>query len=151
MLFGRLGNEGFSALTLSLVGKFCIPRLLYGVEALNLKTANINSLEFAYGSTFFKLFGCREKISQRYCQWATGYLPASYLIDYRRFIFLKSLCTNKASPFASMLFFLYDDQGIIDLLKKYNLELYNGRVSHLSRGVLLQHMWSTLYQECAVQ
>jgi len=46
-----------------MVDRFCIPVLLYGLEALDNKSTTINSIYFAYNGVFVKLFNIKIKIS----------------------------------------------------------------------------------------
>jgi len=46
----------YSHLTLSMIDKFCVPVLLYGLEALDNKSSSIKAIDFVYNSVFVKKF-----------------------------------------------------------------------------------------------
>ena len=55
-ILGKLGSDPPISVTLSLVSSNCAPVLLYGLEALVLNKADINTLSSPYNSVFMKFF-----------------------------------------------------------------------------------------------
>lgn len=52
-LFAKIGIRS-PMVTLSLIDSFCVPLLLYGVEALRLRNSDYNTLDAAYSAAFSK-------------------------------------------------------------------------------------------------
>jgi len=84
-IFGKVGSRDYSHLTLSMIDKFCVPVLLYGLEALDNKSSSIKAIDFVYNSVFVKLFNTKENDNILYCQRATSCLPASCKLELRTF------------------------------------------------------------------
>ena len=99
-----MSGKDFNYVTLSMIDKFCIPVLLYGLEAIDSKNAVRKSIDFAYNSIFVKLFNVKDPDNIYSCQRATGCLPASSRLDLRLFTFFESLRSDLTSPMASQLF-----------------------------------------------
>ena len=93
-VLGKLGSAPQVNITLSLVSSFCNPILLYGIEALHLKKADIASLTFPYNSVFTKLFSTFDKSVITLCQFYTYQLPLCYIIDARTLNFYSDLCSG---------------------------------------------------------
>jgi len=80
-ILGRVGSKHFTNVTLSMIDTYCIPVLLYGLEALDNKSSARQAIDFAYNGIFVKLFNVKDTYNIKYCQWATGCLPASWRLD----------------------------------------------------------------------
>jgi len=94
-ILSKVGDKDFSSLTLSMVDSFCVPVLLYGLEALDNKSTTINSIDFAYNGVFVKLFNIKKIYNILYCQRATNCLPASCKLDVRTLCFHKALMSGQ--------------------------------------------------------
>jgi hypothetical protein len=90
-IFGKIGTRAPLSLLLSLIDTFCIPVLLYGLEAMSLSKSDKNTLEFAYSTVFYKLFQVKEKENINLCQYYSGCLPVSCRLDLRKLNFLRGL------------------------------------------------------------
>ena len=119
-IFGKIGLRAPHNLILSLIDTFCIPVLLYGVEALSLTKSDRNTLDFTYSTTFFKIFNVKETATIRLCQFYSRCLPASYRLDIRKINLLYGIknCTDSL-PFILCSLLDFNDQ--IDLYNKYNI------------------------------
>ena len=105
-------------LILSLIDTFCIPLLLYGLEALILTNSDRSTLDFIYFSVYFKVFHMKEKLCINLCQYYSGCLPASYRLDVRKIYFVYSLSNAYDSlPFQSLSLLGSDD--LVSLMEKY--------------------------------
>ena len=82
-IFSKIVSLRNPTVALSLMQSFCVPILLYAQEALHLKKCDVDKLDYAYNSMFVKIFNVKENQSILQCQFYSGYLPASYLIDLR--------------------------------------------------------------------
>jgi len=90
-IFSKLGSSPSPQVTLAIIFSKCVPILLYGLEAVNLTKAQCSNINFVYNSIFAKIFHSFDKNIIMQCQFYSGYLPASYLLDRRRFKFLAEL------------------------------------------------------------
>jgi len=96
---GVLGKIGVSNhnLILSLIDTFCMPVLVYGLEALDLSKSDRNTIDFVYSSIFFKIFGVKETTVIRQCQFYSDCFPTSYRLDRKVFNFLNGIKLHKNS------------------------------------------------------
>jgi hypothetical protein len=102
-ILGKLGSDPPISVTLSLVSSNCVPVLLYGLEALMLNKADINTLSYPYNSVFMKLFKSFNKNIIMLCQYYCGELPLEYLLHSRNLNFYSKLNMAESSP-ASVLY-----------------------------------------------
>jgi len=102
-------------IVLPLISAFCLPILLYGLEAASLTKTEITRLEHPYTMVFHKIFGTYSKQIISQCQYYTGFLSLQYLYMLRQLCFfsrLKSLsadnvvCKHLFDRFASRRFML---------------------------------------------
>jgi len=117
-ILGRVLGKDFSSLTLSMLDTFCLPVLLYGLEALNNKIATLITIDFVYNSVFIKVFGVKDTYNILYCQRACGCLPASCRLDIRTLLFFNSLQSSLCSLMASQLFNFCGDLGYEAIIQK---------------------------------
>jgi len=137
-IFGKVGATPDShQLILLLINGFGLPVLLYGFDAIGNKKSIVNSIDFIYNSVFVKIFGVKEVVNIRYCQFYTGSLPASCLLDLRLINFCARIKSDGSGFLASQLFCLLGDQYFIATLDKYNISPSVG----LSRSVVLAKVW----------
>jgi len=111
--------------------------LLYGFEAIGNKKSIVNSINFIYNPVFVKIFGVKEAVNIRYCQFYTGSLPVSCLLDLRLINFCARIKSDGSGSLASQLFCLLGDQYFIATLEKYNIPPNIG----LSRSAVLAKVW----------
>jgi len=86
-----------------MIDVFCIPVLLYGLEALDMNAASIKTIDIVYNGVFVKLFNITDTTCIRHCQHATMCLPTSYRLDLRTLNFFMAL--KAANPVLLHLFF----------------------------------------------
>ena len=101
-ILGKLGSDPPISVTLSLVSSNCVPVLLYGLEALMLNKADINTLSYPYNSVFMKLFKSFNKNIIMLCQYYCGELPLENLLHNRNLNFDSKLSMAESSS-ASLL------------------------------------------------
>ena len=57
---------------MSLVSTFCMPTLLYGIEALNLNVSTLSNLDSPVRQAFYKVFKTFDKVTIDYCTYYTN-------------------------------------------------------------------------------
>jgi len=67
-IFGKIGVASATNMTLSLVDTFCIPVLLYGLEAINLNVSACNKLDNYYDCSLAKKIYIKENGIIKQCQ-----------------------------------------------------------------------------------
>ncbi len=92
-IFGKIGTQRNSGVVLSLINSFCIPVLLYGLEAFSLKQSNVNKINSLLNTVYSKVFNVRDNQTILECQFYSGQLPLSYILDLKTLNFHKSLIT----------------------------------------------------------
>jgi hypothetical protein len=84
---------------LSLIKSFCIPVLLYGVEACEINLTERTRIENCFKSVFTKLFYTYSKEIIVNCQFYTGCLPLNIVLDLRKLCFLRKLSNMQETNF----------------------------------------------------
>ena len=54
---------------ISLTDSFCVPLLSYGIESLNIRQSDYNSLDAAYNAAFAKIFSTYDNNIIKHCQY----------------------------------------------------------------------------------
>lgn len=119
-VLGKLGSAPQVNLTLSLVSSFCNPVLLYGIEALHLKKADVVTLTFPYNSVYTKLFSTFDKSVITLCQFYTCQMPLCYIIDARTLNFYSDLSHGTWST-SNYLFKWFGEAERKIIEEKYNI------------------------------
>ena len=82
---------------LSLIDTFCMPVLVYGLEAINLSKSDRNTIDLVYSSIFFKIFSVKELTVIRQCQFFSDCFPTSYRLDNKVFNFFNGIKLHSSS------------------------------------------------------
>ena len=80
-IFAKIGTKASPRVLLSLVNSFCLPVLLYGVEALSVNAQMHSCLDNAFNTTFAKIFSSFDRKVILNCQYYCGSLPMCYRLD----------------------------------------------------------------------
>jgi len=67
---------------------FCLPVLLYGLEAVPLSNANTATLQSTWRVALYKIFHVRDINNRLYIQRCMDILPIGFVVDLRKLIFL---------------------------------------------------------------
>ena len=130
-IIGKIGTKASACVTLSLVQSFCLPILMYGIEALEINTKLMKSLDNAYCAIFSKLFGSYDQNVIQHCQFYSYWLPLNLLIDERKLNFYYKLLTVKNDA-VNFLFAKYEGDKVSELLARYNMTQLSGKTRHKS-------------------
>ena len=68
-IFGKIYSTNNPTVILSLINSCCMPVLLYGLEALQLNSSSIDSINFMYSSVFSKVFKTKDKNTIKLCKY----------------------------------------------------------------------------------
>ena len=119
-IFGKIGVKSTECVILSLIQSYCLPMLLYGIECFDTNKQMYNKLESAYSACFAKVYSISDNQNIRQCQFFSGYLPISYLIDIKRIHFLNGIM--KTGNFSlNVLYNSSSKREYSKLLLKHNL------------------------------
>ena len=119
-IFCKIGNKSELNVTLSLLQAFCVPLLSYGIEWLSITKTIYNKLESAYAAIFAKVFGVSDKNVILNCQYFSGYLPFSDLLDLKKIKFMDGVKTSENYSL-KLLFNILNRSEYLALLEKYKL------------------------------
>lgn len=134
-IFAKLLNDKMNInVTLELIKTNCFPILTYGLCALKLNPADINSLSFAYNCIMCKLFKVKSIKNINECQYFCGLLPLNLLYDYYRYSFLSKYFADNECKF-NYAIDLNDFVEYQSLQQKYNLS------SNDSKNKVLTAIW----------
>ena len=118
-IFGKVGVKSSIAVSLSLINSFCVPLLIYGLDAIKLAKSGYSGLEAAYTAAFAKIFGSYDRSIILNCQFFCNYMPMIYRIDLKRMNFLYGL--QKLNFSMQMLYCRFGRIDLCDLLVKYGI------------------------------
>ena len=96
---------------LSLMKSFCLPSLLYGIEALHLTASDLNCLDAPIFQAFYKIFKTHNKVTINYCMLFMNVLPPRSEYIFRKIKFL----TKKCKSCNALVFSLCNRLGSIEL------------------------------------
>ena len=71
-----------------LLQKFCVPILLYGLDAVPLSNCNIRTLLSLWRIALFKVFKLKDEPNVLYTQYCFNILPINYVLDLRKLYLL---------------------------------------------------------------
>jgi len=71
-----------------LLHTYCLPILLYGLEAVSIFNANRQTLYVTWKTALNKIFRLNDEVNLLYVQYCLGILLISYVFDLRRLCFL---------------------------------------------------------------
>ena len=108
-LFCKIGNSSSPNVILSLMSSYCLPVLLYGLEALSVISSEFQRLELAYNRAFMKIFSSYNVPVIKQCQYFSGYLPLRYIHDIRKLNFLFAVLNSDNCLFGHFQTFAYTD------------------------------------------
>jgi len=66
---------------------FCLPVLLYGLEAVSLSNANMATLQSTWRVALYKIFHVRDINNLLYIQHCMIIFPVGFVVDLRKLIF----------------------------------------------------------------
>jgi hypothetical protein len=109
---------------LELMESHCLPILLYGLECLNLKAAQIKEINSWWNSVYRKIFGYNQWESVKEVIYFMGRLDVHHLVNMRRLLFVKrlTLCTNKVMKGCLFRLRCYKSEGS-EVQKSFNLDI----------------------------
>jgi len=121
-VFAKIGVDyNVAGLTLALIDSCAVPCLLYGVEAVCIKKALLDLIDYTYNSVFVKLFNTKDIDNIRACQYYSGVLPISIRLELRLIRFYETLKFGRSGSMAANLLCMVGDQSYKNTLLKYNL------------------------------
>ena len=89
-IFGRVGRVASEEVVVELMKKKCLPILYYAIEVCPLNKAHINSLDFAVGSCFSKIFCIKSRETITECMRLFNCQSVKDVADKRRLNFIKN-------------------------------------------------------------
>ena len=110
---------------IDLCNSYCVPMLLYAVEAMNLTKTERLRLSSPFNRLFSKLFKSFDKSIVQQCQYYMSCLPLEYVIDLRLCKFLYKLQT--LDNHLIQLFAGNAKRELTEICLKYNLDNNNSR------------------------
>ena len=131
-IFGKVGTQADVSVIISLINSFCVPVLLYGLDAFKLNKAGYTTLESAYSAAFSKLFSTNNADVIRETQFFCGALPLKFRIDLRRINFLITLKESN-NLLIRVLSRLSGEYELNKLLTKYRLNIKDNHTNRVNK------------------
>jgi Reverse transcriptase (RNA-dependent DNA polymerase) len=143
-LFGKICNSAPASI-ISLTNTFCLPILLYGLEALSISNSAMNDIDFCYNSIFAKIFKVKDPNTIAQCRYYSGTLSASLNLVLRRLKFFDGLAHSPDS-LPGLLFVLTNDRDRVQISSKFGLYPENLFLSQHSRHLKLWQYTESILQ-----
>ena len=90
-ILAKLGSVKNVDTIINLMASNCLSILLFNLESLVLSKSEISSVAFPIHRAYMKIFNVKDKVSVDWCQFYMHQLPVEYLLDVRKFKYLKKL------------------------------------------------------------
>lgn len=119
-IFGKIGTKASISCYTTLINAYCIPLLIYSLEAISLSKSELSSIMAAFTSGWGKIFGSYDKNIINNCLFYCGILPIEFKLDLKKLIFLDQLAKSNHEGLTN-LFFIHGKNAILTIMKKYNL------------------------------
>ena len=119
-IISKTGNK--HDITLSLCKSFCIPKLLYCVESMNLTKTEKKRLGHPADRVLFRLFKTFDMSIINYCRQMFNFLPLEYVIDLYTLKFLVN-CRNLNNNVINVVFNLGSITTINNIASLYSINI----------------------------
>ena len=137
-IYAKLGSSCNVDTIVHLLKSNCLSALLYDLESVNMNKTDLNNLQFPVSRAFIKIFHIRETISINWCMYYMHMLPVEYMLDARRFKYLKKM--SKSNCYVMQHLFNNSTNAMTDnICRKYDLQC------DISHDKLLFTMWDKFY------
>jgi len=90
---------------MSLIETFCLPILLYGLEAIPLSHANFTTLQSTRRVALYKIFRVRDVNNLLYIQSCISILPITFAVHLITLVFLHKLSIHVVSTIHTVFFY----------------------------------------------
>ena len=119
-IYGCVGATASCVVLCHLLNTFCLPILLYGLEAVPISNANLCTLQSTWNVAPGKFFKLKSVSNLYYVQYFMATLPVNYALDLRKFNFLQKLSAHHTSVM-NLLFSLTARKEFELLCKNYSV------------------------------
>ena len=119
----------------SLVHTFCVPIIMFGLEAFVLNISSLQGLDAPFYNMFAIIFKCNDRNVLGWCMYYMDVLPLRYVYFKNRFNFLSKMLKTENDVVVS-LFKLFGHDELVKLSANFGNE-------HLTKSNLLEHFAST--------
>ena len=107
-------------LIVSIVKTFCVPTVMYSVEALDLNASQLNSLDFLMFQAFGKIFKTTDRDTLNWCMYYMNTWPLRFEYYYRKIKFLTKIAKSENNLIISC-FHLFGKLELTNLCRKVNV------------------------------
>ena len=123
--------------TITLINSYCVPILLFSLEAVDLRKRDILRLINAYNQCFHKVFNTWDRDVIKQCQSFMSLLPMDLLLVVNKFNFLVN--KSKSMDHWSLVYHKMITQELNELCSKYNVVL---NVTGNSKNFIKESVWN---------
>jgi len=103
-IYGCVGAAASPMVLCHLLNTFCLPILLYGLEAVPLSHANFTTLQSTWRVALYKIFRLRDVNNLLYIQSCMSIIPITFAVDLRKLVFLHKLSVHAMSTVHTVFF-----------------------------------------------
>jgi len=93
-IYACVGSTASPMLLCHLLHTYCLPILLYGLEAVTIFNANRQTLYVTWKTALYKIFKLNDEVNLLYVQYCLRILPISYVFDLHSLCFLFKQSTH---------------------------------------------------------
>jgi len=87
-IYACVGSTASPMLLCYLLHTFCLPILLYSLEAVAMSNANLRTLYVTWKTAPYKIFKLNNDANLLYTQYCFGVLPINFVVDLRKLCFM---------------------------------------------------------------
>jgi len=120
----------------SLVHTFCVPIIMFGLEAFVLNTSSLHGLDALFYNVFAKIFKCHDRNILSWCMYYMDILPLRYVYFKNKINFLSKMLKT-GNDIVVSLFELFGHDELVKLCANFGNK-------HPTKLNLLEHFASTL-------
>ena len=121
--------------------KFCVPILLYGLDAVPMSKGNIRTLRSLWRTALFKVFKLNDEANLLYTQYCFNMLPINYMLDLQKL----SLLNMQREHFLPIVRSLYAVSGCTrfnELCREYG-------IADMCRSIFRKRVWDVFITSVA--
>lgn len=141
-IYACIGASSSPVCLCHLLQKFCVPILLYGLDAVPLSNCNIRTLLSLWRIALFKVFKLKDEPNVLYTQYCFNILPINYVLDLRK-LYLLNMQRDHFIPVVRSLYAVNGSSSLNALCRKYG-------IADVSRSIFSKCVWNVFISSISV-
>jgi len=140
-IYACIGATASPECVCHLMHKFCVPILLYGLDAVPMSKGNIRTLRSLWRTALFKVFKLNDEANLLYTQYCFNMLPINYMLDLQKL----SLLNMQREHFLPIVRSLYAVNGC----SRFNELCREYGIVDMCRSIFRKRVWDVFISSVA--